>query len=153
MIMARLALLLLAVANGIAGTPGSLSTPSNFDSTRISRNPFEGIDAKTMAQKNSVVAIDAPTATTPLTPPDLTKFFHLSSISLGSPSIAIINGSAFAEREIFTARSAKKEYRILVKRIHEAEVDLECAGITWNISISRPEFNAESKSIEITGKK
>jgi hypothetical protein len=135
----------------MAETPGSLATPSNFDSTHLSRNPFEAIDAKSIAQKNSVVAINAPAAT-PLTPPDLTKFFGLSSVSLGSPSIAIINGSAFAEREIFIARSAKKEYRILVKRIHETGVDLECAGVTWNIAIVRPEFNADSKSVEIIAK-
>ena len=126
----------------------TIAPPSHFESARLSRNPFERIDAEYLARK-SVVAITAPVAPAAPVCPDLTKFLRVTSLSLGQPAIAIINGHAFAENETLTVRSGKQDFRVLVKRITAQGAELESAGTAWKIPMSRADAPTDDKTLEV----
>jgi hypothetical protein len=114
---------------------GEIATPlktSQFEAARVSRNPFERIDAKHLAEKALVVTIAGPSG------PDMTKIFRVTGISKDRLAIAVINGRAFAENESFIARASDKEYHVIVKRVSDTGADLECDGTLWQIPITRP---------------
>jgi hypothetical protein len=95
---------------------------SSFNSERIARDPFERIDAKSLADQNSVVAAAG------AADGDLSSLFRVSAIVIDRLAIAVINRKAFAENESFTVKTADKQMKVRVRRVRDGSVELDCDG-------------------------
>ena len=116
-------------------------SPSWFDSSKITRDPFTPIDTLDM-DKTLVVESASSNGGKKFSLADL---FRVSSISIGQLSIAIINNRAFAEGEAFDLRGeGKSVQRVTVLHIHDGSVDLNC----WGKLVSVPLFRKEPKPLD-----
>ena len=101
---------------------------SAFDATKITRDPFERIDAKYLAAQNSVVVVAEGS---------LDQLFRVTALSVDRLSIAVINGKAFAEKEAFLVRSNDREIRTTILKITEIGVELDCGGTLVKVPMIR----------------
>jgi len=102
--------------------------PSSFNASKITRDPFERIDAKYLAQKNSVVVVAEGS---------LDQLFQITALSVDRLSIAVINGKAFAEKEAFIVRTKEKEIRTTLLKIRDWGVELDCDGTSVKVLMKR----------------
>ncbi len=145
----------LPVASAVADDSSSLAgyhlkNRSTFDAGGVKRPPFWPIGWVHQArgvQEQPKVAIDA-------------KMFSVTSILLGSPSLAVINGRTYGEGDLIRSARLKSSdthaapagggsvpsnARIRVQRIADGTVTLVCDEQTVVVPLKRPELN-EHKS-------
>jgi hypothetical protein len=136
-----------AVAQGVdyPETAGSKSAPyqlqhrSSFDLTDNVRPPFWPIG---WVKRAKGVAGQAPTA--PKIKVD-EKAFVVSSILLGNPSLAVINGRAYTEGEILKMPRGSQAPRIRVHRIWDGGVQLQADEQLISAMLRRPELENKNR--------
>jgi hypothetical protein len=123
--------LLTIMASGAddAAVAADLLKPSLFDSRQIGRNPFERIDAASMSQQSTVVAASADAGA------DLASLFRVTAIIIDRLAIAVINRKAFAEDESFKVKTGDKELRVIVRRVRDGYVELDCGGTLVTVPV------------------
>lgn len=112
-------------------------------SSQSSRTPFWPIGhVKRQKNQQAVVANAGPR------PKFSPEMFSVTSIVLGNPSLAIINGRHYGEGEFLRfgrssrTLAANSAYRIQVTRITDGGVTLQSSdGETVNVPLRRPELN------------
>ncbi|MES2569139.1 MAG: hypothetical protein V4710_03685, partial [Verrucomicrobiota bacterium] len=77
--------------------------------------------------------------------------FKVTSIMLGSPSLAIINGRTYSEGEFIRIpkSSPMAGARILVRRIHDGLVQLQAGTQQLPVKLTRPEPGAKKYEEEL----
>jgi len=128
-VLATLLLCFLPLPRLVAGDESAKApAPSAFDASKITRDPFERIDAKYLAQRSAVVVSAEG---------NLDQLFKLTALSVDRLSIAVINGKAFAEKESFIVRTKDREIRTTVVKISDNAVELDCGGTAVKVPITR----------------
>ena len=105
-----------------AALVAELPKRSSFDVEQIARNPFARIDAAAMSEQNTVVAAVADAGE------DLASLFRVTAIIIDRLAIAVINRKAFAEDESFNVKAGDKEMRVVVRKVRDGYVELDCGG-------------------------
>jgi hypothetical protein len=119
-----------------------LKSRSTFAAEESARSPFWPI-----GHVKRLKAADVTISTVPTEGPISPEMFNVTSIALGNPSLAIINGRAYGEGEIIRmgrgpqASAAAQKVRIRVTRIVDGHVTLQSAqGESLTIPLRRPEL-------------
>lgn len=81
--------------------------------------------------------------------------FKITSILLGSPSLAVINGRAYGEGEFMkgaksAASGGQAAVRIRVQQISDGGVVLQCAEQSITVPFQRPSLAAKQPSAELS---
>lgn len=120
-----------------------LKNRSSFSAQNSSRTPFWPIGHVKRPKSQQAVAADA--GPRPKFSPEM---FSVTSIVLGNPSLAIINGRHYGEGEFLRfgrssrTMAANSAYRIQVTRIADGGITLQSSdGETINVPLRRPELN------------
>ncbi|MHA3770344.1 hypothetical protein ACXR0O_02270 [Verrucomicrobiota bacterium sgz303538] len=119
--------------------PYQLKNRSTFTAPEVSRPPFWPIGFVKRAKIAGEVHV-APTPTAKLTP----EMFAVTSILVGHPSLAVINGRAYGEGELLrgSKSAADPRARIRVMRIADGQVHLQSGdGQTVVVALRRPELS------------
>ena len=119
-----------------------LKSRSTFAAEESARSPFWPI-----GHVKRVRAGQQPTSVIQPTYKFAPEMFNVTSIALGNPSLAIINGRAYGEGELIRmgrgpqALAADQKIRIRVTRIVDGNVTLQSAeGESLTIPLRRPEL-------------
>lgn len=103
---------------------------SEFSST-VERNPFWPIGwvkgAGQAATQEAAVPVSA-------------SNFTVSSISISSTPLAVINGKTYAEGEVINAMYGGQRITIRLVAIHDGDVVLEYLGKRYTVPMKRPEL-------------
>jgi hypothetical protein len=133
-----IAVLLLSIPTlGAAEDKEKTLRHSSFRAANISRDPFERIDAKYLVERMAVVV--------PVGIPadgGLDNLFRVTALSIDRLSIAVINGKAFAEKEVFKMKTKEKEMRVTLLKVTQAGVELDCNGTILKVPLvhEKPSF-------------
>lgn len=127
-----LALFLVAAAAGTASAQGfTLQHHSTFTADPDLRNPFVPI-----GWKKRVVVAGQPVEQQPVTS-IRAEDFTVSSILVGDPSLAVVNGHELSEGELAEITVGGRKVAIRVRSIRDGEVTLESAGLEV-VALLRP---------------
>jgi hypothetical protein len=84
------------------------------------------------------------------------KNFVVTSILLGPPALAVVNGRAYEEGQFLrTPRTgvagvkASPSTRVRVQKIGDGQVSLQCEDQTINVALKRPELNERKSEPEL----
>jgi len=130
-------LLVFGISLSLADSPKAnleyqLKNKSTFDQTGLSRNPFVPIDYRrpvTVISKSGSAVAPAPL----LTP----SMFKVSSIIIGVPNVAVINGRDHAEGDWFELKVGDKSIDVRLISVKDGAITV---------------FNQQTGNIEITVK-
>jgi hypothetical protein len=120
-----------------------LKNKSAFSSPESSRPPFWPVGWAKQAANAPVATPEAPVAAGPLEPDQ----FSVTSILLGAPSYAIINGKSYAvgeylrpsrNRDAKNAAAIPAGARIRVQRITDGQVTLVASSQVLSVPLRRP---------------
>lgn len=156
MIALRITALVLATTGVVCGVAAAqeeakeapvglykLKNRSSFTASEQSRPPFWPVGHVKKARGGSDVVVDSNPR------PNLSsEMFNVTSIVLGNPSLAIINGRAYGEGEFLRqardsrGKAPNERSRIRVARIVDGMVTLQSVdGQLINVPLRRPELN------------
>jgi hypothetical protein len=68
------------------------------------------------------------------------RHFNVTSILLGNPALATINGRSFGEGEVLPVVSGSERLRVVVRRILDGSVTLDFEGNEIHVPMKRPEL-------------
>ena len=117
-----------------------LKNRSAFNTGDDARIPFWPIGFQRPVKGGTAVA--APNVVPPkiqLEP----RHFNVTSILLGNPALATINGRAFAEGELLPVMSGNERLRVVVRRIHDGIVTLGYESVEIHVPMRRAELGAK----------
>ena len=121
----------------------ALKNRSTFQVRDESRAPFwpigwvKGLDAPTKVQAT-------------VAPPALDeKSFKVTSILLGNPALAVINGRAYSEGEFLRLPKTAGPLRVRVQRIADGMVMLQHDKQALNVPLFRPELEPKAQELEV----
>lgn len=96
--------------------------PSSFERDKVPRDPFQPIDAGTLAKTGPIVvtAAEAPTSEA-----DFGKAIRVSAISRGEFQLVVVNNAILAKGESFVIAYSGTSMRVKVSDIGSEAVDFE----------------------------
>ena len=129
--------LLFITANALAADPAppakyELKNRSAFKAADTARPPFWPVGWQKQARDTGPVAAPVPQGAEPKV-----EMFTLTSISLGNPSLAVINGRIYGEGDIIKLPKGSAPLRIIVNRIADGTVVLQYLQKTLTIPLRR----------------
>jgi hypothetical protein len=144
-----------AVAEETPATPGyELKNRSTFTAAEDARAPFWPIGFAKRAKVAQTAAVAAPVVQKVTLDPSQ---FKITSILLGSPSLAVINGRAYGEGEYLKAAKAAATpgatpvaapapapARIRLQQITDGSVVLQCGEQSLTVPFHRPGLAAKT---------
>ncbi len=76
---------------------------------------------------------------------DLASLFHVTAVSIDRISITIINRRVFAEGDSFKLRTADKVMNVVVNKVNDGSVILNCDGtlLTVPVTVERPRLDED----------
>lgn len=125
-----------------AADVAELPKRSAFDAEQIGRDPFARIDANSMAEQSTVVAAAENAGE------DLAALFRVTAIVIDRLRIAVINRKAFAEEESFKVKTATAELRVIVRKVRDGYVELDCGGKLLSVPVVKQVPKLLSDDIE-----
>jgi hypothetical protein len=75
--------------------------------------------------------------------------FSVTSILMGSPSLAVINGRAYSEGELVRMPKAGAAQRVRVQSINDGSVTLQCEDQTLVVALRRPELAERRPEVDL----
>lgn len=124
-----------------------LKNRSAFHAAEDVRIPFWPIGFQRPAKAGAIVASPALAAPKIQLEP---RHFSVTSILLGSPALATINGRSFGEGEVLPVVSGGERLRVVVRRIHDGGVMLDYEGHPILVPMKRPELGGKQMQTQAT---
>ncbi len=120
--------------------PYELKNRSSFGATEDARIPFWPIGFQRPGKGGGAVATQV------LAPPKIElepRHFNVTSILLGNPALATINGRSFGEGEVLPVISGTERLHVVVRRIGDGIVTLGYEGREIQVPMRRAELGVK----------
>jgi hypothetical protein len=130
-----------AIADSENLKPYELKNRSVFHADMDARIPFWPIGWKRPGQKaDGVTEAPVTTSKVQLEP----GHFSVSSVLLGHPALAMINGRSFGEGEVLPVIYGNERLKVIVRSIRDGGVTLEHEGKLIFVPLKRPELTSKA---------